>query len=272
VIRVAQIPALTTFPSASLIEAMTSTTTNLNLVNMGGTGIVSSGGTYYGIENLPDADIFTVQELMSQDLLIQAKMVSPHALDYRGVQRKNGTAQVSIDSVSYDVIDYGNDVIATSTSGVSTLSGDRTMTDSSGWTAIIIQGTGFPINTAALNVEVIIHLEMSPFVNASPSFVNSVPGNSPVDSSIFQQGQQIYSSLPCARLLSSERVHRPLRQIAQGAFAVAKRFVPPAGRVLATVGKAAVRRYGPAIAGRVISKFDKLVANKLGLPIPRSGQ
>jgi len=69
---------------------------------------------------------------------------------------------------------WGSDMQAT-TSAVYVQPGDASYLMCDGWTSVVIGGSGFPANTAVLDVEMIYHLEGSPDVSSGTIFVPDTP-------------------------------------------------------------------------------------------------
>ncbi len=271
VVTVAQTPCLSTMPSTTVLAGLDNTTGNAQAILLAATGLTNVSGVIPGLENLPDADIFPIQELMGQDILAVPKINSSQFTHFRAER----TLVSSFTAGGVTVYDYGDDVVATATNTVSTLSGTKSMTDCTGWNAIVISASGLPASTVSFNVEIIMHIEGTPIVTSTPSFISSSVSNSPVQVGAVERSIAQSSRTPPALLMSAERVHQSSSYMQRAGNIATKvvryaipRLMPVAGKVAA----AAAQRYGGPIANAAIRKFDRLVANKLGLPLPSAKQ
>lgn len=97
---------------------------------------------FTNVDALPWATVRTVSQSHEQVMTVNGRITSPEAYRFRQSKDRN---------LGYDII------AQTSAAYVST--GDASYLTCHGWNDIIIMGTGLPVNTKAVQVELIVHYE-----------------------------------------------------------------------------------------------------------------
>jgi hypothetical protein len=208
--------------------------------------------------------------MMSNDLLITPKIISPDVLSFRTTRTIEGTYVEGGVSVAV----YGDEVGFTGAgAAINTASGiqARGPTDATGWTAICVQyAEGFNTANVILNVELIMHLEAIPVTSNSASFLNSESAIGMYAPGAFEMAASETVRRPPAMLMDATRVHKIFRQIQEAVQSkTGKRIRQAVVPYLKQAGQFVGRRYGVPLAIKGLSALDRAVASKLGLPINR---
>jgi hypothetical protein len=151
VISIARVPLAKTLPTPAMLENVAATASNL-LPILCGVAVDSGGNVPLGIQDLPGAEEYSIDELLGRRIKCACTPISGSAFD----MKNTSDAAYNATTTLADTV-----LITDSTNTVDeTVAGTSDVSSGDGWTCILVRGSGFPASSAAPVLEMYIGLHV----------------------------------------------------------------------------------------------------------------
>lgn len=204
-ILVTAIPGLNRLPNEQALSAEADTAATWTTLTTGAFGLPgNSSGLFAGLANYPSTEIFTVQELMANDIIVNSHVTS--ADYYRFRPAEGGTTGMILGGTQYY---HAEDMMYNSATSAPNLTyaGTNKNLDLTGLSCIIVQLEGVPNSAECLTIEVTLHMEAIPVNGVTSYFAGGESTSSPMDPDVCTKIIAASCREPACHLMSAARAH-----------------------------------------------------------------
>jgi hypothetical protein len=167
---VSRLPLAKNVPGPNLLTAH-SLVANLALQNICGVSQDANSLVPTAIIELPDSQEYTIDEILGREIVLNNKPISGRAFEFCSTYNKSAVSAV----VANDYL--GDEILATGNIFGSNDYDSQDMTNTDGWTCLLIRGLGFPVSTNIFEMDAAIHVEGIPAVSTIVGAATFVPAS-----------------------------------------------------------------------------------------------